>query len=172
MPYITDHDHLRAPEAFFGGSFDFTHDLWRTGCVIFSLFFKRPPFPKRDPFSDEWRDHMLLRYQARLLGAFPSKWSPQFEMIAAESIRGGEREEWLRNSRRTAFGPRPGLLDKLFQERQMVITKRVKESTGCPEDDCGSLGDLLPVIQGLMQHDPDCRMLPQKAAALIKWSGI
>lgn len=71
---------LRSPETFFVGKFDHRHDIWRTGCVMFILFYQRLPF-----FVFLADSHFYLRRMIRKLGPLPEHWLPKFKELRKET---------------------------------------------------------------------------------------
>lgn len=72
---------LRSPETFFIGKFDHRHDIWRVGCVIYVLFYQKPPFFIYIPDS-----HFYLRRMIRKLGPLPEDWLPKFAELGKETV--------------------------------------------------------------------------------------
>lgn len=67
-------NNLRPAETFFGHSFTYKHDLWRAGCVIYALFYQKPPF---DCIVDP--DHFFIRRLVAKLGPLPAPWHAKWE---------------------------------------------------------------------------------------------
>ncbi|KFY37937.1 hypothetical protein V495_06856 [Pseudogymnoascus sp. VKM F-4514 (FW-929)] len=64
-----------------GGSFDYRHDLWKAGCVIFTLFYQAWPF-----FHGGFHpNNFYIRTLVEKLGPLPPAWDSQWdEMIAGD----------------------------------------------------------------------------------------
>lgn len=82
---------FRSPETFLTGKFDHRHDIWRAGCVMFVLFYQRPPF-----FVYLSDSHFYLRRMIRKLGPLPEHWLPKFDELRKETIYTQEVGKWER----------------------------------------------------------------------------
>lgn len=71
---------LRAPETFFIGKFDYRHDIWRTGCVMYMLFYQQNPFWVYSADSNFYLSRMI-----RKLGPLPESWLPRLTELRKES---------------------------------------------------------------------------------------
>ncbi|KAI9163856.1 Serine/threonine-protein kinase AFC1 [Paramyrothecium foliicola] len=67
---------LRAPETFFIGSFDYTHDLWRAGTVIYDLVYMV------SMFLWSFTPATAIALQISVLGPLPQKWQAKYDEMA------------------------------------------------------------------------------------------
>ncbi|KIH86443.1 hypothetical protein SPBR_08349 [Sporothrix brasiliensis 5110] len=141
-------NNLRPPETFFGHSFTFKHDLWRAGCVIYSLFYQTSPFSCiGDP------NHFFIRRQVAKLGPLPAPWHAKWE----EMLDTFEPRRQVILTHILNADPDVGEDDNEYQRDEYS------------EYDVEALKCLLWPMQGLMRHEPDKRISLQEAASSIKW---
>jgi serine/threonine protein kinase len=69
---------VRAPETYFVGSFDYTHDLWRAGTVIYDLFYQFSMFPV------SFGPARAVLLQTEYLGPLPAKWQAKYDEMAKD----------------------------------------------------------------------------------------
>ncbi|KHO11328.1 serine/threonine protein kinase, AGC family [Metarhizium robertsii ARSEF 23] len=149
---------LKSPETFFVGSVDYRHDLWRVGCMIYTLFHQRSPFG----FSS--CDAKDIQKQTQVIGPLPPKWHTMWLKLIEESPK---------------YEPLPDnalkRLDQSFEPRRLAIISHAEKTYESDDDeyhvkdDYEALTCLLSVMEGLMQHDPEKRSFAQEAAAKIQW---
>lgn len=72
---------FRSPETFFIGKFDYRHDIWRAGCVLYVLYYQKNPFFVVSPDSYFY----MLRIREKL-GPLPESWLPKLAELRKESI--------------------------------------------------------------------------------------
>ncbi|KAK7429884.1 hypothetical protein QQZ08_003506 [Neonectria magnoliae] len=147
---------LRPPETYFISSFDFRHDLWRAGSVIYKLFFQRWPF---------WGGFSRVEYiesLVRIVGPLPSKWDEQWrKMDEDDKGAGGVRP--TQKPLDDCFESRLHNLVAIFEASEYYSDYQQKD------EDYQGLKSLLPVMKGLLQHEPDKRMSAQEAVSSIQW---
>ncbi|KAI1252328.1 hypothetical protein MGN70_006903 [Eutypa lata] len=150
---------LRSPETFFIGSFDYRHDLWRAGCVIYSLYYQKQPF-----ISFGGKDVWFIRKLVTKLGPLPDNWQNRWEDIQRQS-------QYAQND-----DPEP--IVETFEPRRNAIISSCNDDDGdyekdeYTEHDCAGLDSLLWVLKGLLQYQPDKRLSLQEATSHIrlKWT--
>ncbi|ERT03330.1 CMGC/SRPK protein kinase [Sporothrix schenckii ATCC 58251] len=160
-------NNLRPPETFFEHSFTCKHDLWRAGCVIYSLFYQTSPFSCiGDP------NHFFIRRQVAKLGPLPAPWHAKWE----EMLVGYKYAE-----EDAANMPQELMEDTFEPRRQEIRTHILNADPDLGEDDneyqrdeyseydVEALKCLLWPIQGLMRHEPNKRISLQEAASSIQW---
>ncbi|KAI1130091.1 kinase-like domain-containing protein [Nemania abortiva] len=155
---------VRSPETFFIGSFDYRHDLWRAGCVLYSLYFQKPPFPTG------WRGAgFFISGQVMKLGPLPDSWKTRWE----------ELKEQCENFEEYERGLSPTPIIEMFEPRRNDLRIGWNNEDGDNTDrtgevtvhDYASLDSLFWVIPGLLQFHPDKRISLLEAASHIrsKW---
>ncbi|KAH7144317.1 hypothetical protein B0J13DRAFT_607686 [Dactylonectria estremocensis] len=146
---------VRSPETFFIGSFNYQHDLWRAGCVIYSLFYQKRPFVaygREDPF--------FIRRLIMKLGPLPDKWHSKWEEM---------QRQHPEDSNKTSLE----VMTETFEPRRKAIISSCDEEDGeyekdeYTDHDYAGLGSLLGVLQGLLQYQPDKRLSTREAASNI-----
>ncbi|KAI1735360.1 kinase-like domain-containing protein [Xylaria scruposa] len=156
---------VRSPETFFIGSFDYRHDLWRAGCVIYSLYFQKRPFE-----SGWGKDAIFITRLVMKLGPLPDIWNARWEELKKQ-YKGYEEHK-----SRLSIQP----LIEIFEPRRNEIIswcsnedhKYAYEKDEFTEHDYAALESLLGVIEGLLQFHPDKRISLQEAVSHIrsKWT--
>ncbi|KAI0414055.1 kinase-like domain-containing protein [Xylaria grammica] len=73
---------VRAPETFFIGSFDYRHDLWRAGCVIYSLYHRERAFK-----SGLGKDGYFIAELTMKLGPLPDEWQDKWKELKEECLK-------------------------------------------------------------------------------------
>ncbi|KAI1113555.1 kinase-like domain-containing protein [Nemania sp. NC0429] len=156
---------VRSPETFFIGSFDHQHDLWRAGCVIYSLYYQKKPFE-----PGYGTEVFFILKLIEKLGPLPESWSARWEDLKSQCNYFEQYE--------SRFSPEP--IIQSFEPRRNEIVSRCNDQNRdyCykkdefTEHDYEALGSLFWVIQGLLQFEPDKRILIQDAVSHIrsKWT--
>ncbi|KAI1428684.1 kinase-like protein [Xylaria sp. FL1777] len=162
---ISQPSDLRSPETFFIGSFDYRHDLWRGGCVIYSLYYQKRPFPYLWGKDAHFIIELILK-----LGPLPDQWQNRWEDLKSQ-VQGFEKEV-------SRFQREP--IIETFEPRRNAIISNCENGEGdyayekdeYSQHDYAALASLFWVIKGLLQHQPDKRLSLQEAAAHIrsKWT--
>ncbi|KAI9147378.1 Serine/threonine-protein kinase SKY1 [Paramyrothecium foliicola] len=158
---------LQAPETFFVGHFDYQHDLWRAGCVIYWLFYQHGLFTF-GPAA------LVIESQAGVLGPLPAdlqiKWEelkrdPEYQRRIAP--RGHLPPDEETPSR---------LLTETFERRRQDIIDSITngvdkyEQSESTQDDFEALRCLLSIMQGLLQFHPEQRIRADQALNMIGWT--
>lgn len=104
---------LRSPETFFIGKFDYRHDIWRAGCVMFVLFYQKPPFFVFLPDSYFY----MLRMREKL-GPLPESWIPKLAELRKESVYAEREGELKRSSNIPALTSKIKALNLTFDYRR------------------------------------------------------
>ncbi|KFY86618.1 hypothetical protein V500_07511 [Pseudogymnoascus sp. VKM F-4518 (FW-2643)] len=153
---------LRSPETVFVGYFDYGHDLWKAGCVIFTLFYETWPF-----FHDGFHPfNSHIRTLVDKLGPLPPAWNARWdEMIAGDKKLEDEKnndggEQLITNT----FEPRRQAIIQQCEEVEMVYQR--DEYT---DDDYEGLKCLLRVMLGLLRYEPGERISVEEALSYIDW---
>ncbi|KFX92765.1 hypothetical protein V490_05191 [Pseudogymnoascus sp. VKM F-3557] len=95
------------------GSFDYRHDLWKAGCVIFTLFYQAWPF-----FHGGFHpNNFYIRTLVEKLGPLPPAWDSQWD----EMIAGDKKLQDEKNS------GRPQLITDTFEPRRQAIMQQCDE---------------------------------------------
>ncbi|TRX88294.1 hypothetical protein FHL15_010798 [Xylaria flabelliformis] len=163
---------VRSPETFFIGSFDYRHDLWRAGCVIYSLYFQK------NPFVAGWRDDSLFIIRlVRQLGPLPESWKTRWDELKGQCKDFEEYEiELTREPLRNMFKP---IIETFEPRRNGIISwcsnedhENAYSKDEFTEHDFAALDSLFWVIEGLLQFHPDERISLQEAVSHIrsKWT--
>ncbi|RYP42012.1 hypothetical protein DL767_000643 [Monosporascus sp. MG133] len=151
---------LRAPETFFLQSFDYRHDLWRAGCAIYALLYQKTPFSY---YCEQ--DDFFIRRLVMKLGPLPKAWNAKWEEMLKRN----------KNAAQDAKDVPKELIQDTFEPRRKAIVNycdthpQIYEKDNFSEVDFKGLNDLLKVMQGLMQHEPERRIPLQQAASYIQW---
>ncbi|KAI7788196.1 hypothetical protein LA080_012261 [Diaporthe eres] len=157
---------FRSPETFFTGKFDHRHDIWRAGCVMFVLFYQRPPFSVY--LSDS---HFYLRRMIRKLGPLPKHWLPKFDELRKETIYTQEVDE-------NGDAPKGDweLICDTFEPLRQAITaeftsgdEKYDEPDEHTEYDFEALKSLRRPMQALLQYEPNERVIVKDALKMIEW---
>ncbi|KAI0809735.1 kinase-like protein [Xylaria sp. FL0064] len=152
---------LRSPESFFIGSFDYRHDLWRAGCVIYSLYYQKRPFMS---FGDD--GYHFIKKIIRRLGPIPDEWQDKLKDMREKSKVSPADER------------PPELIIDTFEPRRKAIISSCEDKDGeyekdeYSEHDYAALESLLWVLKGLFQYQPEKRLSPREAISYIrsKWT--
>ncbi|KAH6845669.1 kinase-like domain-containing protein [Chaetomium sp. MPI-CAGE-AT-0009] len=148
---------LRAPETFFVGGFDYRHDLWRAGCVIYGLFYQK------ELCRYGGRENLLVHELVMRLGPLPASWQAKWdEMLKADPDAGED-----------ASVVPPDYITETFEPRRRAIMSACAndEQNEYEEDehtthDYEGLECLKRVILGLLQYQPEKRA---EAKAVASW---
>ncbi|KAI0432299.1 kinase-like protein [Xylaria sp. FL1042] len=152
---------VRSPETFFIGSFDYRHDLWRAGCVIYSLYYQKRPF------ISFWEGgYLFTRILVEKLGPIPDDWQSKWEEMREQS------QTLLVDEHR------PELIIETFEPRRNAIILSCEDEDGeyekdeHSEHDYAALESLLWVLKGLFQYKPEKRLSPREVISHIrsKWT--
>ncbi|KAK4034257.1 kinase-like domain-containing protein [Parachaetomium inaequale] len=154
---------LRVPETFFLDSFDYRHDLWRVGCVIYGLFYQQ------EICRYGGRENLQVREYVSKLGPLPASWQAKWEEMLKADPDAGEDE---------SVAP-PNYITETFEPRRRAIMSACAddEQNEYEEDehtdhDYEALECLKRVIFGLLQYGPEKRVEAEVAASWIreKWT--
>ncbi|QLI70571.1 uncharacterized protein G6M90_00g078460 [Metarhizium brunneum] len=146
---------LKSPEAFFVGSIDYRHDLWRVGCMIYTLFHQSSPFG----FSS--CDAKDIQKQTQVIGPLPPKWHTLWLKLIEESPEDEPLHKFF--------------LAVAYITVTLAIISHAEKTYESDDDeyhvkdDYEALTCLLSVMEGLMQHDLEKCSSAQEAAAKIQW---
>lgn len=150
---------VRTPETFFVGTLDHKHDLWRAGCVVYNLVYQERLFPI---FSDN--EHFYVAKMTRKLGPLPDSWMPKFKEIRNANKYADQDEENIEWE----------LITDTFETRRQALISTYENSDDYEKDehtdyDFESLSQLLQPMQGLLRYEPEARITPAQASAMVEW---
>lgn len=77
---------VRTPEAIFNGEFDYRADLFRVGCVIYTLL-----FAEYLVFGEPWE---IIMCMINLIEELPTEWQPKLDKIKETYGRAGEPDTY------------------------------------------------------------------------------
>ncbi|KAK3329241.1 kinase-like domain-containing protein [Apodospora peruviana] len=154
---------LQSPETFFIGLLDYKHDLWRAGCVVYTLFYQEYPFRLGGNAN-----HFYICRLIEKLGPLPEAWRAKWIQMVHEAKMGDIDVQNI--------VPQPIL--ETFEDRLRAIIKTCEE----PEDekryaddeyspyDYQALRNIQKVIEGLLRYQPEERVSAKEAAGYIEWN--
>ncbi|OAA59190.1 Protein kinase-like domain protein [Niveomyces insectorum RCEF 264] len=159
---ISQPRNVRSPETFFIKSFDYRHDLWRAGCVIYSTYYQEPPF-----ISFREKDDIFIRRLVMKLGPLPDEWQGVWEELQKQNPYAAH----------DALLVPPAPITETFEPRRSAIISSCEDEDGEYERDehtdydCNALASLLWVIKNLLEYRPEKRPSAQEVAAYVrsKW---
>ncbi|KAH6995625.1 kinase-like domain-containing protein [Ilyonectria sp. MPI-CAGE-AT-0026] len=156
---------LRSPETFFLDFFDYRHDLWRAGCVIYELFFQKHPFGSYICSDVDSIRHIIMK-----IGPLPSEWHARWEEVSNGDTQVDFRgdETWVRKPLVDIFEPRRNNIVSIFEKN--VAYDDGEDDDHKRREDYEALRTLLHPMVGLMQHEPAKRISVQEAASYIQWT--
>ncbi|KAJ5812377.1 hypothetical protein N7474_008678 [Penicillium riverlandense] len=142
---------LRVPETIFTDGFDYRVDLWRVGCMIYSILFTKSPF---------WylgEVEVLVFQMIGFVEGLPREWQSTWESMQAKSkhdltVEGKQHVGTLYKPLLTSGDWEVSKLERKFAEN-------VHDPTLAP---------FLEVIQGLMRFLPADRITADKALDLLE----
>ncbi|KAK4098553.1 hypothetical protein N658DRAFT_431961, partial [Parathielavia hyrcaniae] len=85
---------LQVPEKLFTKKFDYRVDLWRAGCVIYTLVIGDKPFA----WVWVWRVDSLVAQMIHFVEDLPPEWRPEWERMKAAAGRKHEDIRGIDNS--------------------------------------------------------------------------
>ncbi|KAI1163055.1 kinase-like domain-containing protein [Nemania serpens] len=132
---------VRSPETFFTGSFNYRHDLWRAGCVIYSLYYQKKPFEAG--FGPE-ASFILRLGECEYFEEYESRFSPQLIIDTLEP----RCNDIISNC---------NIQDSIYHYRKDEFTQHYFTASN----------SLFWVIQRLLQFQPDKRISLQEAVSHI-----
>ncbi|KAK4152735.1 kinase-like domain-containing protein [Chaetomidium leptoderma] len=134
---LAEPSELKVPEKIFTEKFDYRIDLWRAGCMIYTLVIGKRPFQWL------WDVDYLVAQMIHFVEDLPDEWRPRWAEIKKEA---GRKHEDIpdRMTGRSKLEERFG--------------RHVKEE---------SLKPLLPIIRGLMRFRPQDRISAKEALRLL-----
>ncbi|KAK2590413.1 hypothetical protein QQS21_011900 [Conoideocrella luteorostrata] len=132
---------LKAPEIIFTGHFDYRVDLWRVGCMIYTLLFAARPFQYLDD------DAVLIAQMIGFVEELPQQWRQEWEVIQSRSSHSPIDIPHYNGA-------------NLYQASK--LQSRFYALVYEPE-----LMPLLPIIRGLMRFLPSERLTAAEALKLL-----
>ncbi|KAI1179014.1 kinase-like protein [Nemania sp. FL0916] len=154
---------LRSPETLFIGSFDYRHDLWRAGCIMFFLFYQKNPFPYA-----YGGDAFYLLKLVNKFGPLPDNWHGHYEELKKLIPRFEvDERRWGPDLITDSFEPRRQIIISNCEDEESIYNKDEHS-----EYDSAALSSILHVMIGLLQYRPEHRLSLHEAVSHIrsKWT--
>ncbi|KAJ0110288.1 hypothetical protein J7T55_000721 [Diaporthe amygdali] len=156
---------LRAPETFFIGKFDYRHDIWRTGCVMYMLFYQQNPF-----WVYSADNHFYLSRMMRKLGPLPESWLPRLTELRKESgyAEGDDKQYDI------VRGDSQLICDTFEPRRQAIILEFSRDDPKYEPDehtgyDFEALKSLRRPMLALLPFEPKHRATVRDSLEMIEW---